>query len=369
MNRLMLIVFPCLPLLLGAGQSEQQIRDSLKALSEKIQTLDTVTRQRKSSLDTLQGTLKTLEKQIAETAQKKSALAREASGQADHLKKIESEIATTHKGIQAHRHQLASHLRAAYRLSLRPGMDVLHTDQISHNVLDLVSFRYIAQAREQAIQQLDSQISTLETLKREQQQGKDRLDELNEDLEKQTLALKEQREQQEITAVELSKELKTTQNQLAQLKEDQAKLNQVLKELLSTLADPAFTVQGKVPFARLKGKLPWPAKGKIESVDNASGVHIATGNSLPIKAVGYGRVVFADWLRGFGLMAIIDHGDGYMSLYGNNEALFKQVGDWVEPGTVIGSTGRSGGRRVTGVYFELRHQGKNLAPREWCKNT
>jgi septal ring factor EnvC (AmiA/AmiB activator) len=94
---------------------------------------------------------------------------------------------------------------------------------------------------------------------------------------------------------------------------------------------------------------------------------IRTAAGQEVQSVAAGRVVFADWLRGFGNLIIIDHGNGYMSLYGNNEALFKQVGENIRNGEVIASTGNSGGNPETGLYFELRYQSKPFDPLTWCR--
>jgi septal ring factor EnvC (AmiA/AmiB activator) len=87
-----------------------------------------------------------------------------------------------------------------------------------------------------------------------------------------------------------------------------------------------------------------------------------------VRAISHGRIAFSDWLRGFGLLTIIDHGNGYMSLYGGNQSLYKEVGDWVESGEVIASVGNSGGRKDSALYFEIRHDGKPVNPLKWCRN-
>jgi septal ring factor EnvC (AmiA/AmiB activator) len=97
-----------------------------------------------------------------------------------------------------------------------------------------------------------------------------------------------------------------------------------------------------------------------------NGVIINSAYGTPVRAISYGRVAFADWLQGFGFITIIDHDDGYMSLYGHNQALYKQSGDWVEAGEVIATVGDSGGQANSGLYFELRHQGKPINPNRWC---
>jgi Membrane-bound metallopeptidase len=97
------------------------------------------------------------------------------------------------------------------------------------------------------------------------------------------------------------------------------------------------------------------------------GVLIKAKSGTPIHAVTRGRVVYADWLRGYGLLTIIEHGQGYMTLYAFNESLYKSVGDWIEAGTVIATVGQSGGQTVTGLYFGIRKKGKPVNPERWCR--
>jgi septal ring factor EnvC (AmiA/AmiB activator) len=105
------------------------------------------------------------------------------------------------------------------------------------------------------------------------------------------------------------------------------------------------------------GKLTW------------DGVLIAAPEGREVRAIHHGRVAFADWLRGFGLLLIIDHGDGFMSLYGHNQSLFKETGEWVEPGEVVAQVGSSGGRTRSGIYFGIRHNGEPQNPQQWCRRT
>ena len=130
----------------------------------------------------------------------------------------------------------------------------------------------------------------------------------------------------------------------------------------------------RVPAER-RGRLPWPLAGKVAvgfgSSDDSgraiSGIVLAAATGAEVRAVSHGRVAYADWLKGYGLILILDHGDGYMSLYGYNESLLKDVGDWVDAGEAIATAGSSGGRQNAGLYFELRARGKPLDPRSWLK--
>jgi septal ring factor EnvC (AmiA/AmiB activator) len=131
------------------------------------------------------------------------------------------------------------------------------------------------------------------------------------------------------------------------------------------------------PFTSLKGKMALPVKGKIanrfgthrpESTMAWTGWFLRASANQPVKAVAAGRVVYADWLRGFGNLLIIDHGQGYMSLYGDNETLYKQVGDTLLAGETVATVGNSGGNEDSGLYFELRFEGKPFDPAKWVRH-
>jgi septal ring factor EnvC (AmiA/AmiB activator) len=128
------------------------------------------------------------------------------------------------------------------------------------------------------------------------------------------------------------------------------------------------------PFQGLKGKINFPVRGELSNRFGSprsdsgvlwKGLFILAKAGQEVKAVAAGRVVFSDWLRGFGNLLIVDHGDGYMSLYGNNETLYAQVGTAVTGGDTIAAVGNSGGNSESGLYFELRHQGKPFDPLAW----
>ena len=153
---------------------------------------------------------------------------------------------------------------------------------------------------------------------------------------------------------------------------------QKLIDSIQEIFDDAPEVEeiARQPFADLKGKLAWPVKGKLRKMFGRrkplsnlrwQGVLIEAPSGRYVRAVSHGRVAFADWLRGFGNLIIIDHGNSYLSLYGHNESLFKAAGEWVEAGDVIGSTGDSGGQAKSGLYFEIRRNGKPQNPTRWCK--
>jgi septal ring factor EnvC (AmiA/AmiB activator) len=162
---------------------------------------------------------------------------------------------------------------------------------------------------------------------------------------------------------------------LAGLRRDEARLQRLLEELRQAVERlPTDRPRGR-PFAERRGQLPWPTAGELAArfgeprtaAQPWDGVLIATPAGVEVRAVHRGRVAFAEWLRGFGLLLILDHGDGYMSLYGHNEGLLKETGEWVEAGEPISVAGSSGGVADAGVYFAIRHRGQALDPSAWCR--
>ena len=168
-------------------------------------------------------------------------------------------------------------------------------------------------------------------------------------------------------------EIKQKGQRLAQLEEDRQQLEDLLEELRRQ-ETPSMPDSGA--FAGRQGTLPWPVKGKVSARFGTprdsgklkwQGIMIDTHEGADVRAVAPGTGGFADWMRGYGLLLIIDHGDGYMSLYGQNQALHKNAGDPVADGETIASVGDSGGRNSNGLYFEIRYQGKPSNPLAWLR--
>jgi len=174
----------------------------------------------------------------------------------------------------------------------------------------------------------------------------------------------------------LNQEIHSKGEALVRLLEDERRLQQVVETIHEAMPE-VLTDRGQRPvFGKLKGRLQWPTKGKVRALFGKprqagrvrwNGVLIQAREGKEVHSVSHGRVAYADWLRGYGLLLIVDHGDGYMSLYGHNQSLFKETGDWVEAGEVIGSVGKSGGFQQAELYFEIRHNGKPSNPVKWCK--
>lgn len=176
------------------------------------------------------------------------------------------------------------------------------------------------------------------------------------------LAAERDRQQQLLARAEAA--IRQRGAQLKQLEEDRKSLQRLLDQLRDVFADIPAKLPDDVPFARRRGHLPWPLAGAPR--EQKDGILIPARVGTRVRAVAHGRVAYADWLRGYGMLVIIDHGEGWMSLYGGNESLLRSVGDWVNAGDVVATSGR-GESSVAGLYFGLRHKGKPVDARRWLR--
>lgn len=297
------------------------------------------------------------------------------------LNELQDEYAQTSARLESERRLLGRQLRAAYLLGRQEQVKLLLNQEDPARLgRTFTYYRYLNAARLSRIEQVEGMLTELDAL---QQRIAAQREAVAASQERQAAELAElDRERQRRAALleKLQADIRSQGDELAQMQKDEKRLEQLLKDLQRALAEVAPALPpadgGKrQPFAKLKRKLPWPVAGKLKAKfgDRRDvgelrwrGAFIAAPANREVRAVAHGRVAFADWLRGFGLLIIVDHGNDYMTLYGHNQSLFKEVGETVAPGEVIASVGDTGGMAQTGVYFELRHKGEPLDPLAWC---
>lgn len=269
---------------------------------------------------------------------------------------------------------LAGQIRTRYYLGNQEYIKaLLSQDQPEQLARTLKYYDYFNKAR---IRQIAAHNTILEQLKLNQQAIETQnqaLIQANEALLSQQDQLSLRRKERSAILLELQGDIKDSDTELANLLKNRKQLEQLLRAVEEKV--PAFEfARGSRPIKELKGKLPWPTRGKVvhrygttdqQTGTQWSGLLISAAEGQDIQAVHRGHVVFADWLRGYGLLIIIDHGEGYMSLYGHNQAIYKKSGDSVKAGEVIGGVGNSGGMQQTHLYFEIRSNGKTQDPQQW----
>lgn len=322
--------------------------------------------------------LNTLESEISKNAIQLSKLEDDLQNTQQQKEKLEQELSQLNRQLFNQRNALSEQIRAAYSMGHQQNIKMLLNQQDPAKAGRAQEyFNYLNRARQQQIQ------SFMETIEQKQQTEaslEQTLINYRKLLQAQNEKKRErqmQRLQRQKLLAELSDKIKNQESTLSSLETSRSRIENLLKSLGELLADIPTSPTEKQPFLTLKGKLPWPVDGPFlgnygqpknygDLVWN--GVLIKANYGTPIKVVSHGRVAFSDWLQGFGFITIVDHGDGYMSLYGHSESLFKQAGDWVTAGEVIATAGDSGGQPQSGVYFEIRSRGKPVNPAKWCSS-
>jgi septal ring factor EnvC (AmiA/AmiB activator) len=300
------------------------------------------------------------------------------------LEALQGRYAESITKLELERRELAKQLRAAYLLGRQEQVKLaLNQEDPARFGRMLVYYRYLNQARLTRIQAFEVTLTEIDTLQQQIDAQRATLTETQSRQAVEVAVLDEERQRRASLLGALQMEIRAKGGELSQMQKDEKRLGQLIKDLQRALAEVAPKDVSKAdaprrPFAKLKRKLPWPVTGKLAAgfgdrreVGDLRwrGAFIAASANRDVRAVAHGRVVFADWLRGFGLLIIIDHGDEYMTLYGHNQALYKAAGERVAPGDVVASVGDTGGMDRSGVYFELRHKGEPQNPQNWCAGT
>jgi len=360
---------------------EGQILDKeseLKALRGEITSLQQSLDSRRQRRQQLQEQLRQAEQRIGRSTRQLRDLGDRLASQQQRLARLEAERMQQQQALDNSRQVLVRQIRAAYVMGRQERIKILLNQQDPATVSRMmIYYDYFNRERARqmaAIGEILGRLNETESALREEEQA---LQQTRERVAGEKAALdREQAGRQQVLAL-LNREIEEKGQALERFRRDEQQLQALVKRLQSEFAALPLETEKHQPFKRLRGKLDWPAKGRLVNLFGQrrggnltwDGVVIAAPEGSEVRAVHHGRVAFADWLRGFGLLLIIDHGDGYMSLYGHNQSLFKDTGEWVEPGEAVALMGSSGGQQNAGVYFGIRHNGRAVNPKKWCKQT
>jgi len=234
-------------------------------------------------------------------------------------------------------------------------------------------YRYFSEARSEKITDFTRTIREIEALESEIAVTTLKLNEQQQALAQQQANLEDASRERQSLLDELDATLSSSNRKLESLEAQRAEMEILLEELRQSIANLSLGEQEQA-FTELRGRLPWPVKGRILNSFGSSyglgdldwqGITIAAQQGSAVRAIHHGRVVFSDWFSSSGLLLIIDHGGGYMSLYAHNQELYKEVGEWVRSGETIASVGNTGGQEDSSLYFEIRHDGESQNPSTW----
>jgi len=267
---------------------------------------------------------------------------------------------------------LAKQLRSAYTTGQHDYLKLLLNQEQSEKIQRTITYyQYMNKARINEIEKFQATIAQLVAVSAEHQKQVEHLQSLKQSQQKQRVKLSENKKNRSKTIASLGKKLLSSKQQLAKLKADEANLAAALQKI-TELIRAEVDLTG---LSKLKRKLAWPVKGRLlrsfgsrkQGYLKWKGVLLGAPIGRQVQTIHNGTVLFSDWLKGYGLLTVIDHGNGYMSLYAHNQTLLKSVGDQVETGEPIALVGQSGGQDQAGLYFEIRHQGKAVNPKIWCR--
>ena len=345
----LLVIMPCS---VGA-ESATDYQKRLDKIRDKITNILSALTQNKDQRNTVRTELRKLEVKIALSAKKLRNTQRKHKKSVKKLKTSRSELEKLKRHLAKQRKILGEQLRSAYSMGQQPQLKMLLNQQDPTEMgRAMIYYDYLNRARSKEIEVFLESIEKQRRLEASIKKNIENLASLVEVKKREKKQLSSHRAKRKNLLARLNKDIDSQQLTLNDLHSSRNRIEDLLMSLGELLADiPAEAVNQK-PFGLLQGKLPWPVKGKFRANYGTSrqqgdltwnGVVINADYDIRVRAVTHGRVAFADWLQGYGFITIIDHNDGYMSLYGYTQELYKQVGDWVEASEVIATVGDSGG--------------------------
>ncbi len=323
--------------------------------------------------DALAGQVKEAELRIQTARERLSDVRSRRIASENRLAELKDEQVATDRKIAAERDALGAELKVAYMNGRQEQVKLLLNQQDPAQLGRMIAYYgYFGRARAERITAISEHLAHLELLAEGIAAETEQLRALEEDQARDVKALAGARDQRARTLAQVQSKIKTRNDQLTKLQREAQALEKLVEELRRAIEE--FPELAEQPFQRVKGKLPWPVKGSLLARFGQlraggplkwQGIVISAERGTQVRAPYYGRVVYADWLPGLGLLVVLDHGGGYMSLYGHNEQVYRRVGDRVSPGDALAAVGDAAGLGKPGLYFEIRKGRAALDPGGW----
>lgn len=358
------------PAAVGAEQKATQAQ--LKALKKNLGKLELRLKEERKQHSSAEKSLAETEEEIGRLSRQVYELDQALGGLKLNLSGFEEEKARLEEELAISKEKLVRLLQRQYRQGRQPRLHIWLNQRDPEKFTRMM--KYYDSLGAAQLREVEVHRSLLENLAGTHvsiDTTKAQMLENRQQLQVQLTALEALRKERSDKVAQLQKQVGSTQGQIKKYKADRKRLEKVLADIEKSVSLASLTQNNKA-FKTLKGKIKWPIKGKVlrrygRVYNNLSfdGLLVAGQAGDNIAAVHHGRVVFSDWLRGYGLLTIIDHGDGYMSLYGHNDTLLKEPGDWVSQGETIATVGNSGGYEQPGLYFAIRYKGRSTNPESW----
>lgn len=317
--------------------------------------------------------LRKVETDIGERNAALRRLRDQQSETARRIGELERERVAVEARIGVERDSLAAQVRAAYVAGRNERLKLLLNQQDpAHLGRMVVYYDYFNRMRRDTIASVSADLARLNAVAAEQETEAMRQRQLEQRQSQELDKLEQARARRAEVLVAVDASIRAKGDAIAEMETQAATLEKLVEELREVLRD--FPVEADAPFADVKGQLAWPLRGRLlrdfgqpraQGRLKWDGVLVGAAPGTQVKAVYHGRVAYADWLTGLGLLVILEHGDGYLTLYGHNESVFKSVGEWVAPGETIAEVGDSGGQAQPALYFEIRRGRQPQNPHRW----
>jgi len=355
--------------------SQAQTEARLKQLQIEIISLQKELARNRKTLSSEQKAIKSIALGIQENALKLRKLESSRDLHDRELVVLRAEQSSYLLSLDKRRQVLASQIMTAYRLTRESRLKlVLNQDSPARLSRTLAYYDYFSRSQVSQIYELKQVLLTLDEMQKKINVELSALDEVQKSQRTVLEEMTRQRDRRQIVIGKLANEITGEEKQLLELQANSKDLQSLLERLSNVLADIPLNLGKHDSAWELKGSLKMPVKGRVKHAYGQArtaglrwqGWLIAADRGTQVETIARGRVAYSDWLRGYGLLMIIDHGDGIMSLYGNNESLLHEVGDWVDTSSNISTVGSSPGNG-DGLYFEIRKDGKAVDPAVWIK--
>jgi septal ring factor EnvC (AmiA/AmiB activator) len=354
-----------------------QIKErELEKVREQISDLKQSMDRRAADRDRISTELQSAEVLIAEKRIHLKELQRQQTFSEKRKAELDVQLAVKDKELAEETRMLETQVRSAYTSGSQERIKLLlnQHDPATLGRL-LVYYRYLSELRGDNIEAVSRTIDQLTSLQRRAVEEENRLAGLSRARLAELALLTQAQQKRQTLLTSLKSRIQQEGSEIERLAAQEQDLSRLIVELTSILSD--YPISSEQPFSELKGKLTWPVAGRLAHDFGQlragglkwNGVVLAAPLGREVRAIYHGRVVFADWLSGLGLLVIVDHGEGFMTLYGYNESTLKMAGDWVAPGDVIATVGDSGGQSEAGLYFEIRRGTRPLNPRGWISRS
>ncbi|NID17481.1 murein hydrolase activator EnvC family protein [Luteibacter yeojuensis] len=354
------------------AQAEQKdARQKLEGVRKDIESLTREQRETANARDSANAALAKQAEQVSTAAKAVREIEADLAQRRHDLEQLNAQRTEMQAGLDKQKGALGDLLRATYTLGRGSDLQLLLGDEDVNRISRALAYsRYFQENRVERIRGLLADLSRLQDVETAITAEQQKLEATRAEREKRAAELERQRGAQQKLAAEADAKYKDQAQRMAALKQNEQDMNALVARLQKVIdeaakaAEPAPATKGSppsAPLSNLRGNLPWPTNGPVHAYGN--GVIIVAPRGSEVKAVARGRVVFASFLRGYGMMIIVNHGNGFMSMYGNNETLLHGVGDMVEAGEAVGTAAAPAGEN--GAYFELRQGGKPIDARGW----